>query len=161
MPFIARWPGKIAAGTSSAQLVSFTDMLATFASLIGQKLPHGAGEDSFDMLPLLLGKSSKPIREAIVHEATWPSGMLAIRQGNWKLIPWLGEKSVFEGFGASGGFTQPSREAPQPGGPQGQLYDLADDPGERENVYAQHPEIVQQLTELLERYRRGDRSRPK
>jgi len=160
MPFIARWPGKIAAGASSALLVSFTDMLATFASLTGQKLPEGAGEDSFDVLPVLLGKSSKPIRETIVHEATWPSGMLAIRQGNWKLIPWLGEKSVFEGFDARGGFTPPSPEAAKPGGPQGQLYNLADDPGEQKNMYAKHPEVVRRLTGLLEQYRREGRSRP-
>jgi arylsulfatase A-like enzyme len=159
MPFVARWPNKIAAGTSSSQLVSFTDMLATFASLTGQKLPAGAGEDSFDILPVLLGKCSKPIREAMVHEATWPTGMLAIREGNWKLIPWLGDKSVFEGFDDKGGFTPPAPEAPQPGGPAGQLYNLADDPGERKNVYAEHPQIVQRLTELLERYRRESQSR--
>jgi arylsulfatase A-like enzyme len=136
-------------------------MLATFASLTGQKLPEGAGEDSFDVLPVLLGRVSRPVRHAIIHEATWPTGMLAIRQGNWKLIPWLGEQSAFEGFDDSGGFTPPSVEVPKAGGPAGQLYNLADDPGERNNVYAEHPEIVQRLTQLLERYRREGRSRPK
>ncbi len=160
MPFIARWPGKIAAGSSSAQMVSFTDMLATFASLTGQKLPEGAGEDSFDFLPVLLGKSSKPVREAIIHEATWPRGMLAIRQGNWKLIPRLSDKSIFEGFDGGAKFTPPSEVVPQPGGPAGQLYNLADDPGERKNVYLDHPETVQRLTELLDQYRREGRSRP-
>ena len=160
MPFIARWPKKIVSGSSSTQLVCFTDMLATFASLTGQKLEEGAGEDSLDMLPVLLGKSSKPVREVIIHEATWPSGMLAIRQGNWKLIPWLSSRSVFEGFDDRGKFTLPSPEAPQPGGPQGQLYNLANDPGERKNLYSEHPEIVQQLTALLERYRQEGRSRP-
>jgi arylsulfatase A len=43
---------------------------------------------------------------------------------------------------------------------KGQLYNIADDPGERKNVYAEDPEIVQRLTELLERYRRDGRSRP-
>jgi arylsulfatase A len=86
--------------------------------------------------------------------------MLAIRQGNWKLIPWLGNKSLFEGFDANGGFTEPSQETPQPGGPKGQLYKIADDPGERKNVYAEDPEIVQRLTELLEPYRRDGRTRP-
>src|SRR5262249_12408023 len=159
MPFIARWPTKITAGSSSMQLVSFTDMLATFASLAGQKLADAEGEDSFDMLPLLLGKSSKPVRTTMVHEATWPSGMLPIRYANWKLIPWLGDKSVFEGFDDKGGFTQPSPETPQPGRPKGQLYNLADDPGERKNVYTQHPENVQRLKELLEAYRRKGWSR--
>ena len=95
---------------------------------------------------MFLGRSSK---------AVWPSGLLAICQGSWKLIPCLGQVSIFEGLGSRGGFTQPpSPVVPQPGGPQGQLYNLADDPGERKNVYSEHPEIVLQLTALLERYQR-------
>jgi len=138
-----------------------TDVLATFASLTKQKLAEETGEDSFDLLPVLLGRTSGSVRCSMIHEATWPAGMLAIRQGNWKLIPWLEERSAFEGFDANGGFTRPWMQVPKPGGPAGQLYNLADDPGERKNVYAEHPEIVQRLTHLLQRYRREGRSRPK
>jgi arylsulfatase A-like enzyme len=160
MPFVARWPGKIAAGASSTQLVSLTDMVATFAHLTGQTLSHGAGEDSLSVLPILLGRTSKPIRDTIIHEGG--PGELAIRQGNWKLIPWLSDMSMFEGFGygPSSEFTPPAKEVPRPGGPQAQLYNLAEDPGERHNVYTEHPEIVQRLAELLQRYRREGRSRP-
>jgi hypothetical protein len=76
--------------------------------------------------------------------------MFAIRQGKWKLI--LGR--------GSGGFTKPSRVKPKPGEPRGQLYDLNKDPAETNNVWAQHPGIVQRLTNLLEKYRKQDYSRP-
>src|SRR5262249_13751275 len=102
IPFIARWPGRIAAGASSSQLISLTDMLASCAHLAGQKLPHDAGEDSLDVLPVLLGQSSKPIRQSIIHEDALTPGLLAIREGSWKLIPWLGDVSMFEGFDQNG-----------------------------------------------------------
>jgi len=148
MPFIARWPGRIAAGSASDHPVCFTDMLATCAALTGQKLPDEAGEDSFDILPALLGKKGKKAaREAIVHQSS--RGVLAIRQGEWKLIPQLG----------SGGFSQPARVQPAPGEAVGQLYNLADDPGEQRNLYAERPEIVRKLAALLDRIRADGRSR--
>ncbi len=141
MPFIARWPGKIAAGTQSEQTICFTDMMATFASVAGQPLAAGVGEDSYDLLPLLLGqKITQPLREATVIESS--QGVLAIRLENWKLIPHLG----------SGGFTRPATVKPLPGGPIGQLYNLADDPGETDNLYDRQPQIVQRLKALLEKY---------
>jgi len=104
------------------------------------------GEDSYDLVPLLLGRNAdQPLREATVMESS--QGVLAIRQGDWKLIPHLG----------SGGFTIPASVKPGPGEPIGQLYNLADDPGETSNRYAQEPQIVQRLTELLAKYRRGSR----
>ena len=147
MPFIARWPGKIKPGSSSAQTICFTDMLATFAALVGVKLPADAGEDSYNILPLLLDeKDHAPVREATLVGAA--KGSLTIRQGDWKLIPFLG----------SGGFSKPSRVKPGPGDPVGQLYNLADDPGETKNLYAERPEIVRRLTALQEKIRTEGRS---
>jgi arylsulfatase A-like enzyme len=149
MPFVARWPGKIAAGATSMQTVCFTDMLATFAALVDAKLPAGTGEDSCNILPVMLGKQlERPVREGTVIGTN--KGSLAIRQGNWKLIPFLG----------SGGFSKPSRVKPKAGEPAGQLYNLADDPGETKNVYADHPEIVARLKALVEKYQREERSVP-
>jgi len=148
-PFVARWPARIPAGSTSDELICLTDLLATCAAIVGAKLPSNAGEDSYSILPALLGrKTDKPIREAVVHHSG--SGMFAIRQGKWKLI--LGR--------GSGGFTKPSRVKPKPGEPQGQLYDLNKDPAETNNVWAQHPGIVQRLTNLLEKYRKQGYSRP-
>ena len=143
MPFIARWPGKIKPGTTSDEVLCFTDMMATCAAITGANLPDRAAEDSFNMLPALLDEPShKPIREAIVHRSG--EATLAIRQGPWKLIP---------GRQRSG--MRVARERP------GQLYNLKDDPGETNNLWDKHPEIVERLSALLEKYKRDGRTRPR
>lgn len=148
VPFIARWPGRIKASTTSDQLACLTDMMATFTALLDEKLPTDTGEDSFDLLPALLGeKSARPMRDAIVNHSG--NGVFAIRQGSWKLVRGLG----------SGGFTQPASVQPTSDGPQGQLYNLAQDIAETNNLYQEKPEIVARLSTLLEKYRREDRSR--
>ena len=53
---LARWPGKIKPGTRSAETISLTDMLATFAAIVGKELPPGAGPDSYNVLPAMLGQ---------------------------------------------------------------------------------------------------------
>lgn len=148
IPFMARWPGKTKAGSVSKQLGCLTDLMATVASLLSFPLPSDAGEDSYNLLPALLGKTSKPIREAVVHHSN--QGMFSVRDGNWKLEFGLG----------SGGFSAPAEIKPVPDGPQGQLYDLAKDPEETNNVYLQNPEVVARLTALLERYQSQGHSRP-
>ena len=85
IPFIVRWPGKVAPNTISKETICQTDLLATFASHFGKKLPNNAGEDSYNILPATLATPHKsPIREATVHHSV--SGMFAIRKGDWKLI---------------------------------------------------------------------------
>ncbi len=150
VPFLARWPGRIKAGETTDEIICLTDLLATVAAIIGKPLPNDAGEDSYNILPALLGqKDAKPIREAIVHHST--KGMFAIRQERWKLI---------EGLGSGGYLTKPLFVATQPGEPPGQLYDLQADPGETNNLYAQHPDIVRHLSALLKRYQESGRNRP-
>jgi arylsulfatase A len=149
IPFLARWPGVIRAGSVSDELGCLTDMMATAAEIVGTKLARDAGEDSYSLLPVLEGKKlSKPIREAVVHHSI--DGMFSIRQGEWKLELGLG----------SGGFSPPKREKQVPGGPAGQLYNIARDPGEQENLWLKRPEIVKRLTMLLEQYQRQGYSRP-
>lgn len=144
VPFIGRWPGKIKAGGVCDELICLSDLMATCASIVGQKLGSNSGEDSFDILHALLGrKSDKPIRESIVHHSG--NGVFAIRQGKWKLI--LGK--------GSGGFT---RYNPPADAPAGQLYNLLDDPGESDNLYESRPEIVKRLGELLGRYQKQGRT---
>ena len=55
MPFVVRWPGKVEPGSVNRQVTSFTDLLATFAAILDTDLPRDAGEDSFNVLPVLLG----------------------------------------------------------------------------------------------------------
>ncbi|MDT8300533.1 MAG: sulfatase-like hydrolase/transferase [Sedimentisphaerales bacterium] len=148
-PFIARWPGRIPAGTTNDEIICLTDLMATCAAIVGAQLPDNAAEDSFNILPALSGqKLNKPIRDAIVHHTL--SGMFAIRQGKWKLILGLG----------SGGFTKPQKIEPKPAGPKGQLYNLEDDLTESNNLWSKHPEIVDRLTKLLEKYKEQGRTRP-
>lgn len=149
-PFIVRWPGVVKPGSVSDETLCLTDFFATAAEIVGEPLPDDAGEDSFSFLPVLKGAAlKKPIREAVVHHSS--RGMFAIRKGPWKLIAGLG----------SGGFSRPAVVKPRPGGPQGQLYHLGRDPSEKENLYLQKPEVVKELTALLERWKKEGRSRPK
>lgn len=148
IPFIARWPKQVPAGSVSDELGCLCDLMATAAAIEGIPLPPNAAEDSFNLLPVLLGKSTGPVREALVDHSA--DGMLCIRVGRWKLEEGLG----------SGGFSFPVRVEPAPGGPRGQLYDLVADPHEMHNLYTQRPEIVERLSKLLEKYQRQGYSRP-
>lgn len=150
VPFVARWPGRIPAGAVSDETISLTDLLATVAAVVGTELPRGAGEDSYNILPAMLGRQSEEaIREAIVHHSL--TGVFAIRQGPWKLVPAeLG----------SGGFSEPRKREPTADEPGGQLYNLAEDPGETRNLYRTRPEVVACLSALLQRYRDQGHSRP-
>ena len=149
VPFIARWPGHIPPGRTSDETICLTDMLATCAAVVGAKLPKGAGEDSYNLLPVLLGKhKGGPIREATVYHSG--GGLFGIRQGDWVFVDGLG----------SGGFTAPQREKARPGGPTGQLYNLARDPRQENNVFLQNPEVVNRLRALLRRYQEQGYSRP-
>ena len=148
VPLIARWPQTIAPGSVNNDVVSLTDFLATFADILDVQLKENEGEDSFSLLPLLEGRSDQSYnRDHAIHHSS--EGMFAIRKGDWKLI---------EGRG-SGGFSLPRFVEPGPGEPAGQLYNLTNDPQETQNLYLEHPEIVQELSDLLGTYRDEGRSR--
>lgn len=141
VPFIVRWPGVVPAGARCDQLVMQADFMATFAEILGAKLPDTVGEDSFSLLPLLRG-GQKPVREFAVSAAS--SGVTALRRGPWKLIA-----------GAGGG----GRIAPAKG-QAGELYNLEDDLGETKNLYAEKPEMVAELSALLDKIVNDGRSTP-
>jgi arylsulfatase A len=149
IPFIVRWPGHVNAGTTSGQLICLADLFATCADIFAAKLPDNAAEDSVSLLPALEGRDKGALREAVVHHSI--NGSFAIRQKNWKL----------ELCPDSGGWS-----APRPGSkaadelPPVQLYDLANDIGEQKNVQALHPQVVERLTKLLEKYVADGRSTP-
>ena len=130
VPFLARRPGKIAAGSTSDVVACLTDLFPTSAELAGDP---ATAEDGWSLLDVLGGKGTSKRPYTIHHSG---DGMFAIREGAWKLI---------EGQG-SGGFT---KIKPAPGEPPGQLYDLATDPGEMKNLYAEQPERVARLAALL------------
>ncbi len=147
IPFFVRWPGKVKAGSVSTQLVCLSDLMATCAELVKSNLPPNAGEDSVNILPALFGTARTPLREAVVHHSG--HGYFAIRQDRWKLV-----------FGpGSGGWSKPTyKEANEQSLPPVQLYDMAADIGEKSNLQAKHPEVVDRLTKLLEKYVADGRS---
>ncbi len=150
IPFIARWPNKIKAGSKCDATICLTDFIATCAGIVKEKLPDNAGEDSYNLLPFLMNRFDKShFREATVHHSV--NGNFSIRQGKWKLVLCPG----------SGGWSSPrpnSEEAKNL--PPIQLYDLENDIAETRNVYDQSPEVVEKLTRLLSRYIQNGRSTP-
>src|SRR5262249_29852918 len=147
LPFIVRWPGKVKAKSKCASLAIHTDILATCADAIGVKLPDDAGEDSISLLPAL-GVTKGPIRETlVVHSA---QGFFGVREGKWKLCLCPG----------SGGWSDPRPGREPEDAPDMQLFDLEKDIGERTNLQAKHPEVVDQLTKHLRKWVNDGRSTP-
>ncbi len=148
VPFIVRWPGKVAPGGTSADIVCLTDFMATAAEITGMKLPETAAEDSISFLPILLGKDG-PKRTTLVSHSI--NGSFAIREGSLKLCLCAG----------SGGWSEPRPGSPgEKGLPGDQLFDLAADRAERKNMAAEKPDAVKHLTALLEKYIADGRSTP-
>lgn len=85
VPFIVRWPGGAPAGRSSAALVSQTDLLASFARLLGADLPAGAAPDSVDVLEALVGRAESGRTELLEH-LYGPIANTALRAGKWKWV---------------------------------------------------------------------------
>ncbi|MFQ5928603.1 MAG: arylsulfatase [Acidobacteriota bacterium] len=148
IPFIVRWPGRIKPGSRTNETICLTDLMATVAEILGVTLPQGAGEDSYSILPAMLGKPlDSPMREATVHHSS--RGEFAIRQGDWKLI-------TCQGSGGNNYDTEPN--AIKEDDPPMQLYNMAEDVGERKNLFTQNPEMVEHLSRILDDYKTSSRS---
>ena len=156
VPFLARWPGHIPAGAVSEETICHVDFMATCAALLGARLPPDAGEDSYNILPLLLGeKHDTPIREATVLHGG--DGKFALRQGEWVFI----DAPTGDGNGQRGEPDWFKQERGYRGDSSpGLLYNLDDDLSQRQNHYAERPEVVARLRALLERYKADGRSTP-
>ncbi|MCG6158010.1 sulfatase family protein [Rubinisphaera margarita] len=165
VPFIVRWPGKVKAGTTSHELIGHVDLLATFAAVTEQELNDDQLADSVNMLPAFLGEPETPIRDHLVlapHKGTH----LSIRNGKWMFIPRQGSGGfsgrkpgdhTFAGppavsfVGSVNSDIEDGRIKTD--APPAQLYDLAADPGQSENLFNAYPEVVKELSSLLERYK--------
>jgi arylsulfatase A-like enzyme len=149
VPYLVRWPGKIAAGSLSDEPLSLVDTFATLSALLGEKLPARgqAAEDSYDMLPAWLGKKTKgPLRpHVITHSA---NGTFAIREGKWKWIE-----------GREKGATSVGGRAVRADEMTPQLYDLQTDRAESKDAITQQPEVAKRLSALLNQIRQQGFSR--
>lgn len=136
VPTIVYWPGTVKPAVSNA-LLSQVDFMASLAALTGSSLTGAAGPDSRNALPVLLGATATG-RDYMLEE----SFTFSLRYGQWKYImpqekgtpDWLKNKRIESGLS-----------------PELQLYDLKSDPEEKNNVAAEHPEIVQQLQAELKK----------
>jgi arylsulfatase A len=128
VPMVVRWPGVVEPNCRTDVLVCLSDWLATCADLLDVTLPPNAGEDSVSMLPVLRGED-KPMREALVSQGG-SARELTIHRGQWKL--------VFRPSDGDGDSTTM------------QLCNLAEDPREKQNLAAEHPDLVRELSALLQ-----------
>ncbi len=146
VPFFARWPGRIPAGSRCGRTICHVDFFATAAAVAGLKLPvpQEAAPDSFSWLPLFEGKTAAFKRAPVVHHSG--GGTFAIRNGPWKLI--LGN--------GSGGREKPRG---QRFGVPWQLYNLTDDLRETKNLFSSEPEVATRLASELFKLLANDRSR--
>lgn len=132
VPFLARWPGQIQAGSTSSALIAHLDMPATLAALVGAQIPAGQCRDSVNILPALLGESAVGRADFVAHVGG-TQGPFALRAGNWKFI-------------AAGG-------ANGKAGPGPQLYDLAVDLAEQQNLADSQADKLNEMRALLSKIR--------
>lgn len=156
VPFLVRWPGKVKPGTTSDQLTSLTDVMATVAAILDTELPANAAEDSFNLLPAILGQDDGPMRPYLIQQAFSGARYLSIRRGPWKYLDHPGSGgNRYDNNPELKPFIMPESA---PGVP-GQLYNLDTDPGETRNLYASRADIVSELKALLEKSKADGRSR--
>jgi arylsulfatase A-like enzyme len=141
-PCIMRWPGNIPAVTTCNQIAGNIDLLPTFAKLVGAELPKDRILDGRDISPLLFDPHAGPVRDTHLYFAANQS-LAAIRQGEWKLF--LAPPAA-AGKGKKGKTAQDAKPKAAPSGPV--LYNLASDPGETNDVAADHADIVARLRDV-------------
>jgi arylsulfatase A len=125
-PFIARWPGRIKAGATSGWIGAFWDILPTLCDLVGAALPSDS--DGLSVAPTLLGRPGQKQHDHLYWEYHSDGGRQAVRFGDWKAV------------------RNQVKKAPDA---IPELYDLATDPGEKNNVAAEHPDVAAKAADLM------------
>jgi arylsulfatase A len=137
-PFIASWPSRIPAGTSD-QIICTIDLPRTFAAIAGAIVPEGAFSDSVDLSDVLLAKENATLRGPLVTQDNGQAGNFGYRSGNWKLMRLDSQRA-----------TNVELRLTQTTLPNLQLFDLDQDPEERENLVDKYPDIVESLSKELD-----------
>lgn len=157
-PMIVRWPGKVLPGSISDELLSLTDIMATCAAIVGATIPANAAEDSFDMLPVLLGEfRENAVRPHLLQQTI--SLAMSIRVGDWKYLDHKGSGGNNYQRDGDWGMKQFALADTDPDAP-GQLYHLTADPGERNNLHSKHPERAATMKARLDELKASGRSAP-
>lgn len=151
VPFIARWPGHIQAGSTSDQMIGLVDVFATLAAVVGETSLDRTttAPDSVNVLSAFTGSPDQSLRQDLLFQSA--NGVYAIRSGPWKWI---------EGIPlARPGKKPPGKNSPKADQFKRQLINLQDDPGETTDVSAQHPNVVKRLSTILRQQREQGFSR--
>jgi uncharacterized sulfatase len=133
VPFLARWPGVIPAGTSSAEMSMNFDLFPTCLGLAGVPLPADRLIDGRDILPLLQGHSPSP------HETLYffdTRNLVAVRRGNWKYYrQYMTDNAAF----------WPLYQGPH-------LFDLSLDPNESYSLVETRPQLAAEMAAMLDAF---------
>ena len=126
-PMIAWWPGKIEAGSTNNHISAFWDVLPTVAEIAGAETPGNI--DGISFLPTLMGEGDQKQHDYLYWEFHERGGRKALRKGDWKLVRY---------------------NVLNPENTTTELFNLAIDIGEENNVADENPEVVKELMELME-----------
>ena len=172
IPFIIKWPAKIKAGTVSNQLISNTDLFATFAAITKQSYTHKDARDSLNILPLLVEENDVAIRKTMVIAAP-KNKKPFLRKGKWLYIPepvkvhklnYRFQKSALkkDAMAAANRLKHSDimNGKPKSNAPSVQLYNLETDLSQTKNLANTHPEIAKELDAILKAETKKDRTAP-
>ncbi len=138
VPFIVRWPDKVQPGTVNGSVICASDMLATFAELVGDSLKNGQGEDSYSFLASLYDKNAPQVRKSLTLTAGASGAFVEIKD-HWKFIEAAVPGRWPETYYPNG----PSKLDPQ-------LYNLKEDESEQNNLFGEMPDKVKELEDVIE-----------
>ncbi len=156
--FMVRWPGQVPAGTVSEQVICLSDMLATFAGLLGVELPKGNAEDSFNVLRAFTeAKAGEPVRDHVILQSA--DATYDIRMGDFKLIERKDAPS-FASVRNARKTEQAARRRNAAGTLEDELYNLKQDPAETRDVRAEHVELATRMKRFLAEARDRGYTRP-
>lgn len=141
VPFIAKWKGRIEAGSKCDATICSVDIYATLAEFLHEPIVEKDAEDSVSLLPLLEQKVSK-IHEHVVHQSS--TGIFALRSGDWKAI-----------FGpGSGASKRPANER------ELHLFNIAEDLGEQNDLASSNPAKAAEMVATIQHLVESGRSTP-
>ena len=130
LPLIAYAPGKVKAGVQSNQICAMWDMMPTIAGITGTKLDKKVQIDGLSILPTLIGKGKQKQHKFLYWEFHELGGRIAVRKGDWKLII----QKVLTNKDA-----------------EPELYNLATDIHEDNNVAKQNPKLVKEMLQMMKK----------
>ena len=153
VPFLVRWPGVVEPGRVSPALVSQIDLMATLAAVINTTLPSDQAEDSHDLTPLLRG-TTDAVRSTHIHNTY--AERFAIRHGDWLLI-----EAEHGYISARDADWEKKHRYPQDSDAPMQLFNLAHDPGQRENLADRNADRTAEMRALSRDLRERGHSAPR